>query len=366
MKILIISTVPFEANGITSVILNYCRNINKDGLDFDFLIADRISSIYKEELEKSRVAVYCLPRKSKPLRYLFETYKIMKKNQYDIVHVHGNSSFMILDILPAKLTRIPIRIVHAHNTKCSNDKLHKLLLPVMEKLCTNRFACGEAAGKWMYGEKTYLELKNGIDLRKYHHNDWIRQKYREKLCAGDKKVIGHVGSFVEQKNHMFILDMYVRLLEEDKNNILLLAGAGPLFEEIKEKAKEKNISDNIIFLGVTSEVDKYIQAMDVLLLPSLFEGLPVVLIEAQAAGLNCIVSDKVTREADLTHSMNFLSISDVEPWVEVIRRIPIDCSEREVRSNSWCEILKREGYDIVENANVMKKAYLEYRESANN
>lgn len=367
MRILIINTVRFRLNGMTSVILNYYRNMDKSGMQIDFVVSNKISKQYRTELESNGSNIYYLPRKSNPLSYQMKLYKILKEKKYNLVHVHGNSAMMLLDILPAKIANVPVRIVHAHNTTCSHIMLHKILFPIFEKCYTHGFACGQDAGRWLYGDRPFVELKNGIDLMKYQFDKSIREEYRKKIQAGNKVVLGHVGNFIEQKNHTFLLDWYAELLKENSNYLLLLISDGALLEVMKEKVHRLGIENNVLFLGKTTEVHNYLQAMDIFVLPSLYEGLPVVLVEAQASGLPCLVADTVSREANLTNSIEFVSIDNTVDWVKKVRETSDQLLTRNRNKEclNWQHVIAEAGYDITQNANYLKKLYTNYIKKAN-
>lgn len=362
MKVLIINTVRFRLNGITSVIMNYYRNMDKQDVQTDFVVVNEISQEYRRELEADGCHIHLLPRKKNPLAYMFGLFRLLRRNRYDIVHIHGNSAMMLFDALPAKLAGVPVRIVHSHNTTCSHMKLHKFLLPWFRKCYTHGFACGQEAGEWLFGQETFVELKNGIDLRAYRYDESVRKDFRERILAGDKTVLGHVGNFIEQKNHSFLLDWYAKLAGDNDNYLLLLISDGALLEQMKQKAEQLNLQDKVLFLGKTTEVSGYLQAMDAFVLPSLHEGLPVVLIEAQAAGLPCYVSDKVTTQADLTKSLTFLPIQDPVAWSQ---RLADDTEkwknlDRKLQCSAWQQMIAKEGYDVTCNAGILKSWYESY------
>ena len=366
MKILVVNTVRFRLNGITSVILNYYRNIDKSDLQIDFVVPNEIDNEYRNELEGNGSQIYQLPRKNRIFEYSIRLYFICRMNRYDIMHVHGNSSLMIQELIPALLANIPIRIAHSHNTTCTHLYLHNLLYPIFCKSYTHAFACGTEAGNWLFASRDFEELKNGIDLKKYNFNPNVREEYRRKIGVGKQVVIGHVGNFIKQKNHVFLLEIFAQLLKNDSNYLLLLISDGELMEITKQKAKSMGIFNHVLFLGKSSEVDKYLQAMDIFVLPSLYEGLPVVLVEAQAAGLPCIVSNQVSSEANLTDSLKFLSIQSSVEWVLAIQKVreylKDDNYERIYRSKVWQERIKEKGYDIVQSASLLKKLYEDYME----
>lgn len=362
IKLLIINTVRFRLNGVTSVIMNYYRNMDKSDMQIDFIVINEISNEYRIELENNGSKIYQLPRKKNILKYQLELYKIIKKNQYDIVHVHGNSSIMLVDILPAKWAKVPVRIAHSHNTTCTHMKLNKILYPIFEKTYTHGFACGQEAGKWLFHDKPFIEIKNGIDLKKYSYNEEIRKIYRKKIDANNKIVIGHVGNFIEQKNHSFLIDVFAKLISKNSNYLLLLISDGVLMEQIKEKVHNLGLDNNVIFLGKTTEVQNYMQAMDIFILPSLYEGLPVVLVEAQANGLPCLVSNTVAKESNLTDSLKFLSIDNTSIWVENLIELSdkLDTYNRLEKTKEYQLKISNAGYDISNNANTMKEKYFQF------
>ena len=357
MKLLIINTVRFRLNGITSVIMNYHRNMDRQGIQTDFVVPNEVSPEYREELERDGCRIYRLERKKNPLAYMCGLYRLMKKNKYDIIHVHGNSAMMFFDILPAKLAGVRVRIVHSHNTTCSHMKMHKLLLPFFQKCYTHGFACGKEAGEWLFGQKPYVELKNGINLKDYAYDETVRQQYRKRINAGDRTVIGHVGNFIEQKNHTFLLDWYAKLAADSDDYLLLLISDGALMEAMKQKTRELGLEKKVLFLGKTTEVAGYLQAMDMFVLPSLHEGLPVVLIEAQAAGLPCYVSETVTKQADLTDSLMFLPLNDIATWAETVKKGSSQCADRAATCMLWQREIAKAGYDVTQNAGRLKNLY---------
>lgn len=358
MKVLIISTVRFRLNGITSVIMNYYRKMDKSNMKIDFVVINHISEEYKRELQKNNSEIFYLDRKNNPIKYMSNLRKLFKKNNYDIVHIHGNSALMAFETTLAKWCRIPVRIVHSHNTTCNHKILHKILQPVLDKTANYAFACGEEAGKWLFKDNSYEVIKNGIDLSIFAYDEKKRNEFRDKINAGNRKVIGHVGNFIYQKNHEFLIDAFNELIKKDKNYLLLLISDGALLEQMKEKANNLGISENVLFLGKTTEVSSYLQAMDIFLLPSHFEGLPVVLIESQALGLPCIVSEKVSTEAKLTDLIEFLPITDTTTWVNKIINTNID-DRREKCKKAHISINKK-GYNVSNNAYKMKKLYEQY------
>lgn len=366
MNILVINTVGFQHNGITSVIMNYYRNMDRQDLQMDFVVANKLEYSFQKEFEENNSNVFYFSRKKNAIVYVKNLYTLLKNSKYDIVHIHGNSSLMILETLSALLAKVPVRIVHSHSTSCEHLMLHKFLFPFFSFSYTHALACSRDAGKWLFHSRAFRELKNGIDLEKYKYILSIRKEYREKLRVEDRVLIGYVGNFSEQKNHSFIIKVFYELLQKDTNYYLLLIGDGNLLEQSKLLAQELKINENICFLGKTMEVNCYLQAMDLFVLPSLCEGLPVVLIEAQAAGLPCIVSEMVSKEADITNSISFLPICNPSDWVVPILNMFGNTSieVRQERRNIVCKknqkMISEAGYNIKKSAKQLKTWYQEF------
>lgn len=358
MRVLVISTVRLRLNGITSVIMNYYRKMNKKNMKIDFVVINEISDDYKDELKNNGSDIFYLQRKNNLIKYISDLKNILKNGDYDVIHVHGNSALMVIETIIAKYAKVPVRIVHSHNTTCSHKILHKFLQPILSRTANYGFACGKEAGKWLFKNNNYELIKNGIDLSIFTYNHEKRIQTRKKINAGNRKVIGHVGNFVYQKNHEFIIESFNELIKIDKNYLLLLISDGMLLDQIKEKVNRLGISEHVIFLGKTTEVDSYLQAMDIFILPSHFEGLPVVLIESQALGLPCIVSDKVSEEAKITDLIEFLPINDTNTWVNKIMNINTD--NRKEKSITAHLLIDKSGYNVTNNAYKMKSLYEKY------
>lgn len=358
IKILVINTVRFKLNGISAVIKNYYRAMNKENFIIDFVAIDEPSDEYRVFFEENQLKCFVF-HKRKIVNYFWGLVKLIRREEYDIVHVHGNSANMAIELLAVALGGVKIRIAHSHNTATMHPLMHKVLWPFFSKLCTIRLACGEDAGKWLYRDKMFTVLKNGIDSKQYLFSNEIRNMVREELgVQKDEVLLGHVGNFIEQKNHDFLIDVFSEAHKENSKLKLLLISDGMLMAKIKEKVHLLELDESVIFLGKTMMVQNYLQAIDLFLLPSLHEGLPLVLIEAQAAGLSCIVSDRVAREADLTNTGTYLPIDAVVPWVNVIRNYDYYQYDRKTSSEKNIFMINEKGYDIRQNANELRHIYL--------
>lgn len=373
MRILVINTVRFRLNGITSVIMNYYRWMDKSRMTMDFVTIGETNEGLRRELEENGSNIYEFKRAQNPFYYMKSLTRLFKEHPYDVVHVHGNSALMLVDLLPAKWAGIPVRIAHAHNTDCSKKLLHHLMGPIFRKSYNHGFACGEEAGKWLYGNGNFLVVRNGIDLHKFQFHPETRKEYRRKIGVGKRRVIGHVGHFTEQKNHRFLIDLFAELQKEYSEILLLLLGDGMLMDEMMERAKEKDVIGNVIFCGNVQDIPNYLMAMDVFVLPSIYEGMPLSLIEAQVSGLPCIASDRISQEARLTDLTEFLPLEEKDRWERDIMEnlnlegLGLEDQELEYRQSKSEEASRKiagQGYEIKENASRLQSLYQAYIEEA--
>ena len=268
--------------GVESVVMNYYRNIDRNKIQFHFLCDEDSTDIPYEEIEKLGGKVIVIPPYQKLFKYQKELYRIFKENNYKIVHSHINA-LSVFPLRIAKKAKIPVRIAHSHST--SNKKewkkniLKMILRPLSKLYANNYFACTEYAGKWLFGKKVVERkelnvINNAIDLKKFEFNENTRKALREELgIKDDTLIIGHVGRFMKQKNHEFLVEVFNEVYKKNQNTLLILIGQGPLLSEIKQKAINLNIEDKIKFIGQVTDVEKYYNIMDIFLFPSIYEGL---------------------------------------------------------------------------------------------
>ena len=359
IKILVINTVRFKLNGISAVIKNYYRAMNKENINMDFLAIDDPSEEYRTFFQENHLNCFVLHKKN-IVDYFREIIKLCHQEKYDIVHIHGNSANMAIELLAVTLGGVKVKITHSHNTPTMHPCMHKMLWPLFSKLCTVRLACGEDAGKWLYREQKFTVLNNGIETNKYLFSDSVRNITRKELGIKENDILlGHIGNFIEQKNHTFLIDILFKVHEANPEYKLLLVSDGMLMPIIKDKVHSLGLDEAVVFLGKTMNVQNYLSAMDLFLLPSLHEGLPLVLVEAQAAGLTCMVSDTVAKEADLTETSYYLPINTVEPWVAMIKKMNYLNRDRIKRSKQNIKKIKEKGYDIEQNVNQLRQIYID-------
>jgi len=316
-----------EKAGVESIVCNYYKHIDRNKFQFDFIVHDDSTFELSEEILKLGCKVYSVPHYRKLFSYIKTLTKIFTEGKYRIVHSHM-STISVFSLFAAKKAKVPIRIAHSHGAGGQNKDefikniLRRLLCLFSKIYPTHLFACSEYAGRWMFGNKAYKQGKitiihNAIDHTKFLYNEEIREKVRAKLGITDKFVVGHVGRFMPQKNHGFLIEIFYELHKMEKDSVLLLVGEGKTRAYFEEKVKKLNLQDCVFFLGGRTDVNELYQAMDVFLLPSLYEGLPVVLVETQFAGLPAIISDDVNEEARFSDKIDFLSLDEnPETWAK--------------------------------------------------
>lgn len=351
--------------GVESVVMNYYRNINKNRIQFDFIVDSDSTNIPKEEIESLGGKIILVPPYQKTSKYIKELAKVFKENNYKIVHSHINT-LSVFPLYAAKKANIPVRIAHSHST--SNKKewkknlLKNILKPFSKIFATDYFCCSEYAGKYLFGTKTYENkevtlINNAIDVDKFLYNEELRKKKRKELGIKKEIVICHVGRFISQKNHLRLLEIFSTLTKTNPKEkfILLLIGEGKLEPIIKEKAKSLGLEKQVKFLGQRNDVNELMQAMDIFLLPSLYEGLPVVGVEAQTSGLLCILSSSMTKETKVLSTTKFISLeaSDDE-WSKEI----LESYHNFKRKNTKQEIIDA-SFEIKTEAEKLEKKYQE-------
>lgn len=346
--------------GVESVVMNYYRNIDRSAVQFDFICDSDSTDIPYDEIESLGGRVFVVPPYQKVFAYRKALVKLFKENGYKIVHSHLNT-LSVFPLSAAKKAGIKIRIAHSHST--SNKKefkrnvSKKILRPWTNLFATEYFCCSEVAGRWQFGDKKYdggkvFLLRNAIDLEKFRFNEEKRKSKREELGIDeDTFVLGHIGRFMAQKNHKFLIDIFKSVHDKNANSILLLAGQGPLFNEVKEYADSMGLCESVKFLGQRSDVADLYQAFDVFVLPSLYEGLPVVIVEAQGTGLKCLTSDKVSYESKISSDLDFISLDDIDLWTDRIFEL------RNYQRNDNFEECTNNGYNIKKNAAGLIEKY---------
>ncbi len=344
--------------GLENFIMNNYRNIDRTRVQLDFLTHFAGHQDYEEEIEKLGGKLYRLP-KLNPFdkKYLKELDAFFAAHpEYKVVHSHLNC-FSGIILKAAKKSGATTRIAHSHivlDKKLDPEYILKSILKKdIPKYATDFFACGDEAGKFMFGKEKFKIINNSIDAAQYSFDAEKAAKVKAEWKLADSFVLGHVGMFREQKNHPFLFELVKHTAEKDPSVKLLCVGNGPLFEDMKSKAEQLGASDYVIFAGGREDVADLMQAMDVFLLPSLYEGFPVTMVEAQAAGLPCVISDRVAPECKLTESVSMLSLEDsLDKWTDEILR------QGSLPRNNNRDLIVSAGFDIKANAKWLEDFYV--------
>ena len=358
MKLLVVNTAPSRRNGITNVAFNLLKAIDKNDSLIGYVSVTEIAEEYKCILRDLDVKHFVLKRSIKhPYSYIKKLAIIAKG--YDVIHVHGNSATMVLEMLAAKIAKVPLRIAHSHNTTCRMKVIDKIMRPLFNRLCNGRLACGADAGQWLHGNKEFLVVNNGVDTDKFQFNLESREKIREDLGWKYNTILANIANFVEAKNHEFLIEVFSKIYKVQDNTRLLLLGAGPLMDKAKQQAKSLGIYDRILFAGSVPNISQYLSAIDLIVMPSKFEGLPLTLVEEQANGLKAFVSTAVTKDADMTGQLTFLPLDKgADFWTDEILKYLNRCIDRtESYSMKSIDKIKKSGYDINSSAQKLKLYY---------
>lgn len=351
MKVLVIVNAIFGYDGISNVATNYYLYQDKSRVAMDLLtinpVFDNLTRVIKEDGNQNFVLQ---SRNKNPFAYILALFKIIKKNKYDIVHVHGNSATMAVELLAAKLAGCKVRIAHSHNTQCDHVKLNKLLMPLFSRLYTHCCACSKEAGEFLFGDRDCYVVNNGLYLPKYAFDNEVRERIRKENGLEDKFVIGHIGRFRFQKNQEYLVSLLKQIQEREKDAVLLLVGEGETEAAVKKQAEELGLDDSVIFYGTTDCVNEVVQAMDVFAFPSRFEGLGIVAIEAQAAGLNCVASDAVPRTIKIMDQVSFHNLEDQDArWINDLIAFRVTPKQRNESRADTIARLQTNGFDIEKN-----------------
>lgn len=342
-------------SGVSSVVMSWYRNINRDKIQFDYLCVLENQANYIKEIKKMGGNYYLLPNPVRePLKFLQQSYKFFKEHRYHTIHSHITHLNLFFYPL-AKMFGTKNIIQHAHGTKWSDKKLNAirnyLMLHAVWPLITHKLACSDISGK-VYFRKGYTIINNGIDINKFAYKPIIRQVKRHELALENNFIVGHVGRFSSEKNHKFLIDIFEVLAKIEASARLVLVGSGPLEEEIKNYVKYKNLQNKVLFLGVRHDVEDLYQAFDVLCLPSLHEGMPVVAVEAQGCGVPCVFADAITKEVLILPDSKMFSLKDnPQKWSSKILEF-----KNYTRGNG-IEFLRKKGFDIEDIAKQMEKFY---------
>ena len=364
IRILNLFTI-MNRGGAETMVMNYYRNTDRSKAHFDFVVHRQERGAYDDEIELLGGKIYRMPAirpwTATQYRKIIRAF-YAQHPEYQIIHSHM-SELGYYDFIEAERAGVPVRICHAHNRPHGIDlksPVRWYYKTMMMPHITHMFMCGEESGEWLFGKKnrnSFIQLNNAIEASQYRYNEETREWIRKQLGLSDQLVVGHVGRFNPQKNHPFIIDVFEAVHRQWPDSVLLLVGDDSCDDgkQIHHKVKSLGLENNVKFLGIRSDVSDLLQAMDVFLFPSLFEGLSVASIEAQASGLPLLISDKVPIECKKTSSVQVISLtSPPEIWAQKV----IEAAHTD-RVDTYDEIAAA-GFDIAENAKWLQNYYLEH------
>lgn len=347
-----------DVGGSQTMMMNIYRNIDREKIQFDFVIDRPEETYFAEEIEALGGRVYTMSpfrgtnagEIKRDWNNFFYTHP-----EYHILHSHVRSYASLY--LPVAREHGVKTIIHSHSTSTGGGvkgAVKSVMQLPLRRQADVLMACSLDAGEWLFGKRAcqserFVLLPNGIDIRRFALNPGTRRQYRQELGLEGKYVIGNVGRFYDVKNHTFLLDVFQKVHEKDESAVLLLVGVGPLQQEMAQKAVRLGIADQVIMTGNRDDVPELLGAMDVFAFPSLWEGLPMTVVEAQAAGLPCVLSDTITREVDVSPLVEYLPLGDAAQWADALLR-------RRERMDAM-DAIRRAGFDIRSSAQKLTEIY---------
>lgn len=327
-KILLGFIMDGKSGGLDTYILHFIEAVGKEDIQIDLLTNESAPEL-KAYLAKRHSRLFEIANLWHPIQQFRQVRYLIRKEKYDIVYLNISTSMDLVAAFAAKSCGVPRRILHSHSggNDCESAKKRRIF-NILQRICryilyraANEFyACSKKAGYWMYPKKivdsnVFGVIYNAVDRNNFVYRPEIREEVRKELGIEGKFVIGHAGNFCYQKNHEFLIRIFKAVHDRDSDAVLLLAGRGVRYEQIREQVQKAGLTDSVYFLGWRKDVDRLFQAMDVFLLPSHFEGLPTVGIEAQCTGVPCVMSDSITEEVKITDRCDFVSLKKApEYW----------------------------------------------------
>lgn len=346
--------------GIESFMMNYYRHFDHTKIQVDFVVHGHKKGYYDDEIKQYGGDIYYVPVKSDDFSGNITALKnIFSTKKYNIVHSHMDAMSYI-PLKYAKQQNIPFRIAHSHCPDSLTKNIVKKILNQIARLLVRReathfFSCSKTTGEWLFGKKRFTSkgqmIPNAIEVEKFIFNNEIRNKIRKELNIENKFVLGHVGHFQFQKNHHYLIEIFSNLVKVKNDSILILIGEGEMQEEIKANVYSLGLSEKVIFLGSRPDVNEFLNAMDVFLLPSKFEGFPLSLIEAQTNGLPVFTSDVISKEIAITDLVRFKPLNNANEWIE-------DILEAKRSEKDMYEQITQSGYNIKVEAEKLQDFYL--------
>ncbi len=347
---------------MTSVVLNLLKNMDRKEMEISVLTALPAEQWFCQELQNMGIAFVRLSAKRvrQAPAYIRALSQYFKDHGVDVLHVHGNSATMWLEIYAAKKAGVPVRLAHSHSSRCLSKATHRLLQPLLIRDMTLGIGCSDVAREFAFRNKKSIVLNNGIDTGKFQFDEAVRSAYRAQFAVEDAFVVGHVGNLVPVKNHLFLCRVTTQLKNRGRQDIrFFFAGEGEKREEIESYLSKHNLSDMVTLLGSRADADKLYQMFDAFVLPSLYEGFPVVVVEARTAGLPCLISENVTRSAQVFGQVQHLPIdgdSAVTAWADAVEAV---AAQKAADRTDGKAIVDAAGYSVRQCADTLTQIYME-------
>lgn len=359
-----------NAGGMETMIMNYYRNIDRNKIQFDFLITAKEKCFYEDEIKKLGGKIYRVTaRNTNILKNRKELKEFFRNNKYSVVEFHQGITYYY-PLKMAKKHGVKTRIIHNHGIDRKFLKKYRIYNELFAKkrisnLATNYFSCSEEVNDQLFSNKILKKgnieiVSNAINIEKYKYNKVIRKEIRQELkIAENTKIYGHIGTFTYPKNHKFLIDIFENISKKEKESKLVLIGSGTLESDIKRKVEEKGLQEKVIFLGIRDDVEKVLSAIDCFLFPSIFEGIPLTLIEAQANGVPVIMSDTISKEVLINSNCNRISLDNKFEWIKMSLEIK---DESEIERINRNENVAQTKFNIKTQAKKLQEVYLKYAE----
>ncbi len=353
-----------NAGGAETFLMKIFRSLDKNEYQMDFYVNSVSKGFYEDEiLRNGGVVFHSIPKSRNPIKSFYYLYKFVKKGNYDSVLRISQHSLSVIDLFVARFAGAKNTVFRSSNTNTGGNTLNQLLhlcfKPFIRFMCTGMVAPSKMAAEFMFGHKAYINgrvdiINNGIPITDFKYNEKNREERRKEFSLCNNIVIGHIGRFTNQKNHLFLIDFFKKLVLVNSNYRLLLVGKGELENAVKDYVSTLGLDEFVTFTGVRADVKELLSAFDLFVLPSHFEGLPNVIIEGQANGLTCLISNKITNEVALKENVHLIGISNEEAdsWVK-------ECLKKEnlVRNNDN-KVLYEKKYDIESVSNEFLRVLL--------
>ena len=355
MKTIVIEGMTEGIGGKETYIINTFRAMDKKKYRFIFISYNDQIAYEQELVDNSAIIAHVTPRNKNPLVFWTDLDQLFANNRIDVVWAHKTTLSSCEILMLAAKHGVPVRMIHSHSSENMGGRftriMHDFNKKRLDRYATVRLACSDVAARWFYDDRSSIILKNAIDLNRYRFDPAVRERIRSKLGIRDQFVLGHVGRFGAEKNHQKLLHVFAALLQEKPDAYLILCGDGELRGQIEQTIHKLSITEHVKLLGNVSNVNEMLQAFDILIMPSLFEGLPFALLEAQASGLKCVVSDTVSSESNILGWNVAVPLNALDPeWVKAIQGLDLHYD----RIDGYFG-MKKNGFDLSDSIFVLER-----------